>query len=247
LDANSAKWTLLSLGIGASSTIGLKLNMTENVDGLINRVQADGSYNGQFVIAENYSALEFNWLGCCPPQIWADMTAHADPRDDTLVHYSITLKNRGKYAMVATIADQLPAELMFQNSSVTPSSHIPGQVVWNIIDLKPGEIRTIDYLAKATQNGVFINQAHIETHALDGTGEASANVAVRIDIGDTAGGFSASTWQPPACFGLNCTQPYYGYGDEWIPCAACGIAETETRTDSCTSCVPPGDGEYDLP
>jgi len=245
LNASYARWTLLSLDIGATTAIDLKLNMTENTDSLINRIQADGGYDGQFVTAQNYSALEFNWLGCCPPQIWAGMTAHADPRDDTLVHYSITLKNREKYAMVATVTDQLPAELMFQNSSTAPTSHVPGQVIWNIIDLQPGEIRTIDYLAKAAQSGVFVNQAHIEAHALDGTGEASADVGTRVEIGNAGQGFTTSTWQPPACFGLNCTQQYYG--DEWLPCYACETAEPQPLYTSCASCVPTVSGDPDVP
>jgi hypothetical protein len=89
------------------------------------------------------------------------------------------------------------------------------------------------------------NQAHIEAHALDGTGAVSADVGTRVDLGGTGNNFGTSDWQPPACFGFNCTQQYYG--DEWIPCNACGVGETEGQVGSCPSCVPSDDGGYDLP
>ena len=46
-----ANWTLLSLGIGGSSTIDLKLNVTEDVGSLVNRVEAAGCHDGQWVTA----------------------------------------------------------------------------------------------------------------------------------------------------------------------------------------------------
>ncbi|VVB72691.1 Uncharacterised protein [uncultured archaeon] len=245
LDADSARWTLLSLGIGAAVTIELRLNMTGNPGSLINRVQVNGGNNNEWVSAENYSALEFNWLSCCPPQIWADMTARADPRDVTLVHYRIILKNREKYAMVARVSDRIPADLMFQNSSTEPTNYNPGLVAWNIIELQPGEVRNINFSVKALRAGVFINQAHIEASLLDGSGEASADVATSIAIGNSVQDFRASTWQPPACFGLNCTEQ--NYGTEWIPCGACADTDSEPSQESCPSCVSSGEGGDDIP
>ncbi|MDD4094170.1 MAG: hypothetical protein PHF94_06090, partial [Methanothrix sp.] len=70
--------------------------------------------------------------------------ARADAEDAMRIHYSITLKNRGNSVMAATITDHLPADLMFQYSSIAPASYSPGQVIWNIVDLQPGETRTID-------------------------------------------------------------------------------------------------------
>jgi uncharacterized repeat protein (TIGR01451 family) len=223
--------------------------MTANANNFVNRIQVDGSYDGRWVTAQNYSSLEFNELSCCSPQIWADMTAQADAKDAMLVHYSITLKNRENKVMVATITDQLPAGLTFQNSTIAPTSSNPNQVIWNIIDLEPGETRTIDYQALAHYSGSFVNQAHIEAHALDGTSEALADVATRVDVGSTVQDFSSSDWQPPACFGLNYSKPIYGdkNSEAWMPCDACGITETETTTDSCTSCILSGDGGYNIP
>jgi uncharacterized repeat protein (TIGR01451 family) len=247
LASNSAQWTLVYLGIGSSSTINLKLNATEDLDNLVNRVQARGGYNDEWVSAENYSALQLNWLSCCPPQLRASKTGYVDANDSMLAHYRIVLKNRESYIMAATINDDLPGGMMFINSTVQPSDYSPGHVRWNIIDLKPGEVKVIDYLARALQNGVFVNQAHIDTASVDGSDGAFADVSCQVQIGGAFNSGSNSSWQPPACFGLNCTQQ--DYGDEWLPCDACGISVNETTTDSCTSCVlsSSGDGGYDIP
>jgi uncharacterized repeat protein (TIGR01451 family) len=251
-NASLAQWTLLSLGIGATTTIDLRLNMTESADNIVNRVQADGSYDGNVVSAQNYSSLQFNWLSCCPPEIWADMTARSDSTDSSLIHYSIILKNRANYAMAATIRDDLGAGLEFQNSSIVPASYNPNQAIWNIIDLQPGETETIDYQARALYTGSFVSQAHIEAHALDGSGEALADLAVRVDLGSSVQDFHSSDWHPPACFGLNYSQQIYGdaSGDEWMPCEACGIVEPGSGSsfDSCTSCTSTSSGGgYDIP
>lgn len=252
-NASIAQWTLLSLGIGATTTIDLRLNMTQASDNTVNRVQADGSYDGNVVSAQNYSSLQFNWLTCCPPEIWADMTARSDSTDPSLIHYSIILKNRANYAMAVTIRDDLGSGLEFQNSSTVPDSYSPSQAVWNIIDLQPGETRTIDYQARALYTGSFVSQAHIEAHALDGSGEALADLAVRVDLGSFVQDFHSSDWYPPACFGLNYTQQIYGdaSGDEWMPCEACGLVEpgSDSSIDSsCISCTGSSTGGgYDVP
>jgi hypothetical protein len=223
LNRSYAQWTLINLGIGAVSTIELKLNMTEHADGLVNRVKATGGYNGQWIVAENFSAIDLNWLSCCQPQLFAAKTAQVDPKDPMLVHYSIILKNREKYIMTASITDQLPGKMMFQNSSLMPSDHSSGELLWNIIDLLPGETRTIDYTVKALQSGVFVNQAHIEVHGIDGADYASADVTSRVEIAGPGRSYLTQTWKPPACFGLNYTEQ--GPTDEWISCNACGIVE----------------------
>jgi len=207
-NASSARWTLLSLGIGASTTIDLRLNMTAGYG--INRVQADGGYDGEWVSSQNYSTIEGGWLSCCPPQIWADMTAEVAPEETQAVRYSITLKNRANYVMAATVTCNLGGELALQSSSPDPARYNAGQAVWNIIDLKPGETRSIDYVARALHSGSIVSSAHIEVHALDGSGEAQADVAARVDICGPPR--QTSGWQPPGCFGLNCTQQMGGGG-----------------------------------
>jgi|WetSurMetagenome_2_1015567.scaffolds.fasta_scaffold05021_4 uncharacterized repeat protein (TIGR01451 family) len=249
-NASRASWTLLSLGIGSSTIIDLSLNATDSSGSLINRVQADGGYNGQWVSAQNYSVLDSSWLSCCPPQIRADMIAQADRLDPSMIRYRIILKNRAEYTMTATITDDLGPGLAFLNSSIEPARYSPSQAIWNIIDLKEGENRTIDLLARTSHEGSFLSQVHIESHALDGSGEAQADLAVRVDTGSTVQDFQSSDWRPPACFGLNYSQPIYGdaSGGEWMPCEACALNEPGSSFDSCTSCTGASSGDgYDIP
>lgn len=238
ITSNSVQWTLPSLSIGTSSEIQLKLNIKEDQDSLVNRVQARGGYDDQWAVAENYSSLQLGWLSCCPPQLLAAKEAFVDSKDKTLVHYRITLKNREKEVMVATITDELPAGMMFQNSTLTPSDYRSGRVSWNIVDLKPGKMKSIDYWARAMYGGTFLNQAHIEARYLNGTDSAFADVSSSIYVAGETRSSDNSTWQPPACFGLNCTQPYYG--DEWIPCVSCGIVEPEPLNVPCAACEASG-------
>ncbi len=136
--SHSAQWTLVNLGIGSSSIIELKLNATKDLDNLVNRVQARGGYNDKWVSAQNYSALQLDWLSCCPPQLPASKTGYVDADDRMLVHYRIALKNRESYIMAASINDDLPDGMMFINSTLQLSDYGSGNVRWNIIDLKPG-------------------------------------------------------------------------------------------------------------
>ncbi len=102
------------------------------------------------------------------------------------------------------------------------------------------------YLASVVYSGLFVNQAHIEAYAVDEPQVASADVASRVEIG-AGGSRPSSTWQPPACFGLNCSSG--GTKDEWIPCDACGTAEPEPPNLSCASCESTAfaDDRYDIP
>jgi uncharacterized repeat protein (TIGR01451 family) len=245
LASNSAQWTLVHLGIGSSSTIELKLNATEDLDNLVNRVQARGGYNDEWVSAENYSALQLNWLSCCPPQLRTSKTGYVDANDSMLVHYRIVLKNRESYVMAATVTDDLPDGMMFINSTVQPSDYRSGHVKWNIIDIKPGEVKVIDYLVRALQDGVFVNQAHIETTTVNGSDYAFADVSCQVQIGSGFNSGTDSSWQPPACFGLNCTQQ--DFGEDWMPCYTCGAVEPQPLDTSCTSCVPAVGSDSDIP
>jgi len=238
LTQNSVEWTLLSLGIGASSNIELKLNITQDADGLINRVKASGGYDGLWVAAENYSALQLGWLSCCPPQLLATKDGFVDSNDSKLVHYRITLKNRESEDMVATIIDQLPSGMMFQNSSQIPSDYRSDRISWNIIDLRPGEMKTIDYWARALHGGTFVNQAHIDAQYLNGTDSAWTDVSCSVYVEGESYSSLSSIWQPPACFGLNCTYVDGTDGaEEWIPCHYCGATEPKLiDMKACDSC-----------
>lgn len=244
LNRSFARWTLLDLGIGASPTIELKLNMTgEHADTLVNRVKVRGGHSDQWIEAEALSALQLDWLGCCSPHLSAAKTAQADSIDPMLVHYSIALKNRNNQIMTANIRDLLPKGMVFQSSSPAPADHSTNEVFWTITDLLPEETRCINYTVRAMRSGIFVNQAHIESYSADGSDYALADVASRIEIQDSRGQKNGSAWQTASCFGLSSIEQ--NYTEEWIPCGVCVNAEAEPAAWACSSCTTSSSGELD--
>lgn len=234
ITAASCQWTLQSLGIGQSSAIELKLNSTAEQPGLVNRVLASGSYDGQWVSAENYSALQYGWLECCSSQLLAAKTARVDSVDPMLIRYSIRLKNRENYTLAVTIRDELPEGISFVNSTLPPAGRTASCLTWNIVDLQPGAVRSIDYLARAHRSGIFSAPAHIDASALDGSEFLSADISAQVYVPGELSSRTGSDWQPPACFALNCTTQ--GPADNWIPCIACSAAALGDLETGCSSC-----------
>ena len=243
LTTSYANWTLLSMGIGSKVNIDLRLNITEEPSNLVNRVEAAGKYGESWTLARNFSVVRLNWLTCCPPQIFATKTVKVDALDPKVVWYSLKLKNREKYTMVAFLMDQLPMPMKLINSSLEPSEDRSNLITWAILDLAPGESRTITYRARAEKDGVYVNVAHIEAFSVDGPEGAAADVEARIDLGKGGALTSSisSDWQPPTCFGLNCSGQIYS--NDWIPCYTCGTGEPGNAVvlPSCASCINTGD------
>lgn len=230
ISETSCQWTLLTLGIGQSSSIDLVLNATADQAGLVNRVLARGSYDGGMVKAENYSSLQGGWLECCPSQLSAAKTARIDAADPTLIHYRISLRNRESYAMAVTIKDELPEGISFVNSTTSPAERRYSALTWNIANLEPGEVKSIDYLAKAYWSGIFTVPSHIEAWASDGSQILSADISAQVYLPGKLPAQAGWDWQPPACFDLNCTT--MGGRENWIPCIACSAAQTaEMKSD----------------
>ena len=223
ITAASCQWTLQNLGIGQSSTIELKLNSTAEQTGLVNRVQASGGYDGQWVKAENYSTLQYGWLDCCSSRLLAAKTGTVTS-DPTLVHYQIRIKNRENYTLALTIRDELPDGMTFVNSTLPPAERHASSLAWNMVDLQPGEVQSIDYLARAHRSGTFSAPAYIEASALDGSRTFSADISAQVYVPGEFASSAGSDWQPPACFDLNCTA--MGGAENWIPCTACSAAQT---------------------
>ncbi len=239
-----ASWTLPGLGIGSQVIIDLRLNIIQQSPNLINRVQAAGNYSEGFVTAGTFSAVQLQWLTCCPPQISASKMAWIDSQDPQVVWYRLDLRNRERYSMVAFLMDQLPDGMSFLNSSLEPSENNSYQMTWTILNLAPGETKSIVYRVRALNRGTFVNRAHIDAYSVDGPDFASADVESRIGV--AAGGEAMPAlfdqWPLPACFGLNCTQQNFGY--DWVPCYTCGAGgETlvTTNTPACLSCLNTGD------
>ena len=150
--------------------------------------------------------------------------------------------------MAVTITDQLPSGLIFVNSSVALTNYSSGILNWDIIDLKPGETRTIDYRARAQYGGTFVNRADIAVYPTDGSGSATTDVESIIEIKGEGHPVSINGCPLPTCFGLNFTQQ--NLGDEWIACESCGGAELQPQYEqACPSCTSTSesDGVLDVP
>jgi hypothetical protein len=139
--------------------------------------------------------------------------------------------------------DQLPAFMKLLNSSEEPSENRSNLITWTILDLAPGESRSIVYRAMAETDGVYVNVAHIEAFSVDGPDGAAADVESRVDIG--VGGALPSSissdWQPPTCFGLKCSGQIRS--DDWVPCYTCAAGEPGNTViiPPCISCMDTGD------
>jgi uncharacterized repeat protein (TIGR01451 family) len=243
LTTSYANWSLLSMGIGSKVVIDLRLNITEEPSNLVNRVEAAGKYKESWTLARNFSVVRLNWLTCCPPQISATKTAKVDALDPKVVWYSLSLKNREKYTMVAFLMDQLPLPMQLLNSSLEPSENRSNLITWTFLDLAPGESRNIVYRTRAEKDGVYVNVAHIEAFSVDGPDGAAADVEARVDLGKGGALPSSisSDWQPPTCFGLNCSGQIYS--EDWVPCYTCGTGEPGNAVvlPPCASCMSTGD------
>lgn len=95
--------------------------------------------------------------------------------EDAVVIYTITLKNSGNSSMAAVVTDEIPGGMRLQQSSIAPYSTDSNHIVWSFADIKPGEVRIIEYKMKASRNGAFTSGVHVQADAFDGSGSASAD------------------------------------------------------------------------
>jgi uncharacterized repeat protein (TIGR01451 family) len=213
--AEYANWTIVSLGIGSTNTIRLRLNVTEEAGDLVNVAEATGWHSSGQTVGRNISAMERAWLPCCQPQLLAEKTATLDPADPTLIHYKISVKNAGSSTMAVKVIDYMPPDLSITTSSQTPSDFSADQTTWTLTAVPPGEVETISYSAQAKRNGVYTNQAHLQAYSLDGSGSASADVSASVVVGGSDQPARTQRyggdWQPPADeFGLTTTDEGMG-------------------------------------
>jgi len=201
LSAGSANWTLLNLGIGNSVTIDLALNITDSApDNIVNRFMVCGMNGDNCISASAYSSIESGALACCPPELLVEKTAKLDATDPTRVHYTILIRNNANSTMAATVTDRLPTGMSLQNSSLDPSSYVEPLIEWVLVDLLPGEVRTIEYDVRAEGDGSYVNSVQVDATAVDGSGYATKEAAAQITVGGT--GTAAMTtryggWQAP--------------------------------------------------
>jgi uncharacterized repeat protein (TIGR01451 family) len=218
--AEYANWTVVSLGIGSTNTIKLRLNVTEEAGDLMNVVEATGWHSTGQTVGRNISVMERAWLPCCQPQLLAEKTATLDPTDPTLIHYKISLKNAGSSLMAVQVIDYMPLDLSIIEASQTPSDYSADQTTWTLTAVQPGEVKTISYSAQAKRNGAYTNQAHLQAYSLDGSGSASTDVSASVVVGGSDQPAKTQRyggdWQPPADeFGLTTTDEGMGTIDNF--------------------------------
>lgn len=237
LTHESANWTLLSLGIGGSSSIELELNATVEMDGIVNRIEAAAAHSGQWIFMGDFSAVQRNYLPCCTPDILISKEAVLEPGTNDIVDYSISLHNPWNFTMAVSVVDSLPAGMRMLGSSMLPwhSDSNSNRVTWKIIDLLPGQTKAIEYRAQAQQKGVLVNSARIEAFAVDGSGSSTAKASAVIEVNAGQAG-DISGWRPPVCFGLNYSAPCAG--DDLAACCS-GSASPKTPEILCASCTYP--------
>ncbi len=235
-----ANWTLLSLGIGGSSSIELDLNVTNAIKSIVNRVDAIGGYDDQWVSTENFSVIQLNWLPCCQPNILVSKEAVLESGTKNIVDYRITLHNPSNYTMAVSVVDVLPSGMRLLGSSMSPSDYDSNsnRATWKIIDLLPNQTKIIEYRALAEQSGVLVNVAHVEAFAVGGQGSATAEATAKIEVSEGKSG-DAGGWKAPACFDLNYSASCAG--DDLAACYSCGDPEKKPEI-LCASCALPDEG-----
>jgi uncharacterized repeat protein (TIGR01451 family) len=212
LTTSEANWTLNHLGIGNTITIGLTLNVTEGDRGnnLVNRVVACGISGNESICAGNYSSLEFAWLTCCPPKVLVSKNAWLDEGDPTVVHYRIIVDNKAPDSVAVTVTDQLVGSMKLLGASVVPNTYDSNQIVWALPEIKPGQYKTIDYMARVSRDGGYTSVVHIDATAINGTGYDTMDTAAYIEVirtGVAPKTFRYGGWEPPA---WNLTAPEPG-------------------------------------
>jgi hypothetical protein len=132
--------------------------------------------------------------------------------------------------MVARVTDILPDGLRFINSSIQPEP-IADNLSWALANISAGKIAVIDYRVQAINGGRFVNQAHIEAYAVDGSGSSMADASAAINVGDLPSVKDSLGWSPPD-WGLDqseyiCSEELDGSG--WVNsapvCTSCSLGD----------------------
>ena len=190
-------WTLTHLSIGDVSIIELWLDVTECPGKeLVNRVMAWGGYRSDWICASNYTALEVDWLDCCAEDtVKASKVGWVNNSDQ--VWYKIEIYNGANSTKVATVTDQLSDGMILLDASVPFAAYQNGVVTWNLIDLAPFQIKSIEYRTEALRDGTFVNRAQVDILSVNGAVEKPIYAESIITIGELDGEVNAAIWQPP--------------------------------------------------
>ncbi|NYT02285.1 MAG: DUF11 domain-containing protein [Methanosarcinales archaeon] len=181
LTAQGANWTLTYLPVGSWATIELWLRVDQPGEALVNRVYAAGGHQGGWATAGNYSALEFDWLSCCPLPVAANMSARLDPDDPGVMVCQISFQNRASTAVAATVVDILPPGMEPISASLEPERS-GRELRWIFPEVGAGRTVAIEYRARAPSEASFTSDLLVETAALDGSGSGRDMVTVTVPV-----------------------------------------------------------------
>jgi len=220
-----ANWTLTHLAIGDVSVITLKLDVTRYYpDELVNRIEVCGGYNDEWVCAYNFSALEVNWLSCCPNEtVSVSKTAELDKMNQSVVWYRIDISNMDDVTRVATVTDHLPDDMVLLDTAVPFASYDENVVVWNLVEIWPRETVTIAYSAEAKMAGRFTNSVEVDARSVDGPVVQPVYASSVIDVGEIeeCGDTSCTGWSSP------------NWDFEYVGCPAETSCEEFACNDNC--------------
>jgi len=199
-----ANWSLMNLGVGNSIQLELTLNVTKYAPAnLVNRVMVCGINGDEGCVSGSaYFVLESGDLTCCPPEVVLDKMAEIDATDPTLIHYTIVVQNNANSTVAATLTDMLPIGLNYMSATNQPDIQNGQFLQWIIPALEPGDVTTIEYQARASMDGTYVNEVHMDATAVDGTGYDTEDAAARVYIGSTGvppkttryGGWQVPEW-----------------------------------------------------
>lgn len=199
LTSGGANWSLTHISPGDVIMIELVLDVT-NFRGaeLVNRIEAFGGEGGEWVYAANFSAIEINWLSCCSAEgVSVVKTGSVDEVVPNHVLYGLEIENLGDDTKVATVTDRLPGGMRLINSSPTFAAYENGVVIWNLIDIGPGEKMRIVYKVEALWSGRFVNLVEVDPRSVDGSSLRPTYAKSVVDLEEFEGERPKPGWQPP--------------------------------------------------
>lgn len=84
-------------------------------------------------------------------------------------------------------------------SSMMPSEHdrSRGLIAWVVADLKPGEVKSIEYLVEARYPGRYLNVAEVDPYTLDGEELRMVSVSAVVEVGPFDEAEAPPCWTPP--------------------------------------------------
>jgi hypothetical protein len=207
LASRSANWSIPGLGSGSSVTFDLDLQITTRREDYNNRLRAITVYQKTIgkttrdrkLRASNNSILKANWSDCGPQNILATFTATPNPKNPRIVTFRLTVQNLAEENMSANITASMPPHMMFLNTTWTPLQMDEDRIIWTISKLAPDKRRTVSFMAKAEERGLFTSMANIQCRSIDSKVIASINVGASVIL-DTLANLSTA------------------YSLDWLPC-----------------------------